>query len=137
MEPIKHRITEDEITVLLPGQVFGFGSNEIGKHTKGAARTALKYFGAIMGQAYGLQGRSFGIPTKGKSMNKILTLQQIGAYVDKFVEFAKEHPELTFLMTKIGCGLAHYDAKDIAPLFKNATEVDNIHLPASFWRKIK
>ncbi|MCK9477602.1 MAG: hypothetical protein M0R46_16930 [Candidatus Muirbacterium halophilum] len=131
-----NRTTEDEITKLEPGEIFVFGSNEGGKHGKGAAKTALTW-GAIWGQAEGLQGRTYGIPTKDSSIRRTLTVPQIKVYVDRFIEFAKENPELTFLVTEIGCGLAGHKHKNIAPLFQDAKEIHNIHLPKKFWRKIK
>ena len=113
------RITIDPVLELLPGQIFTFGSNESGRHGKGAALTAMKW-GAKWGQSSGLMGRTYGIPTKGKKMNIILTVNRVGKYVDEFIEFAKTRPDLTFLVTKIGCGLANGGDKNrhvlIAPL---------------------
>ena len=129
------RTTSGEIKKLEPNQIFVFGSNLIGKHGKGAAKTAMG-FGAKWGQAAGLQGRTYGIPTKGKSMKKILTLIEIKPFVDDFIEFAKANPGLTFLTTEIGCGLSNYKPKDIAPLFAAAIDVPNIHLPDRFWHKL-
>ena len=38
----------------------------------------------------------------------------------KFLAYARAHPELTFEVTRVGCGLAGYTDADIAPLFKGA-----------------
>jgi hypothetical protein len=108
--------TPDKITVLKPNEVFVFGSNLSGIHGLGAAKTALKW-GAKYGQGVGLQGQTYAIPTKDEHI-KTLPLIAIQMYVDQFKVFAKEHPELTFLVTKIGCGLAGYSEKDIAPMFQ-------------------
>jgi len=132
----KHRITPDTIIKLEPGQVFVFGSNCGGKHGKGAAKQALTW-GAIWGQAAGLQGRTYGIPTKDKSIRRTLNLDEIKPFVDDFIVFAEENPELTFLVTEIGTGLAGLKHKQVAPLFKEAEFVRNIHLPKKFWRKLK
>jgi poly(A) polymerase Pap1 len=35
------RITHEKITKLEPGQIFVFGSNQSGRHGKGAAKQAL------------------------------------------------------------------------------------------------
>lgn len=129
------RITSDEISKLEKGQIFVFGSNRAGKHGKGAARTALKW-GAVWGQAEGLQGRTYGIPTKDKDVIRILSITEIKVYVDRFLNFAQSNQDLTFLVTRIGCGLAKYKDKDIAPLFKEAKDIKNIHLPKKFWRYI-
>lgn len=129
------RITSDRIVSLNENEVFVFGSNLSGKHGKGAAKTALNKFGAKWGQAAGLQGRSYGIPTKDRSMN-VLSLAEIEHHVRKFIACAKENPQLTFLVTEIGCGLARFSPKQIAPLFEKAKDVPNIHLPKRFWEQL-
>lgn len=122
------RITPDYITTLAPGEVFVFGSNLAGMHGGGAARTARLYFGAVMGNGDGPQGRSYAIPTM---QGPVPTIRP---YVDKFIAYARAHPEQTFLVTPIGCGIAGFTPQDIAPLFADAVPVDNIHLPLSFWK---
>jgi hypothetical protein len=130
------RITPDNIKKLETGNIFVFGSNLSGRHGKGAAKTALGW-GAKWGQAAGLQGRTYGIPTKDASIKRTLTITEIKPFVDEFIEFAKNNPNLIFLVTEIGCGLAGYKPKDIAPLFMEAINVENIHLPEKFWHKLK
>ena len=119
----KKRTTPEYITELKPGEIFVFGSNLQGMHGGGAARIAYQKFGAIMGQGVGLQGQSYGIPTMQGGV------ETIRPYVDEFIAFAKEHPELTFLVTRIGCGIAGFSDDEIAPLFAQAHEVENIVLP--------
>jgi hypothetical protein len=130
------KYTPDNITSLNDGEIFVFGSNESGRHGKGAAKTALKW-GAIYGQAEGLQGRTYGIPTVNASITNSLSVVRIKPYVDRFIEFAKLHPELTFLVTEIGCGLAKIKHKDIAPLFKDAITISNIILPKKFRKELE
>ncbi len=120
------RYTPDFITHLNNGEIFVFGSNLRGLHGGGAARVAYERFGAIWGQGVGLQGQSYGIPTMHGGVDVIKP------YVDEFIEFAKNHTEYTFLVTKIGCGIAGFKEEEIAPLFANAVSVDNIVLPESF-----
>jgi len=129
------RIAANNITKLEKNQIFVFGSNLSGRHGKGAAKTALGW-GAKWGQAEGLQGRTYGIPTKNASITKTLDLISIGKFVDNFIEFAKNNPELTFLVTEVGTGLAGLKYKDVGPLFKKAKYVNNIFLPEKFWRYI-
>ena len=117
------RTTPEFITELQPGEIFVFGSNLQGMHGGGAARVAYRNFGAVMGQGVGLQGQSYAIPTMQGGV------ETIRPYVDEFIAFAKEHPELTFLVTRIGCGIAGFTDEDIAPLFAEAQGVDNIVLP--------
>jgi hypothetical protein len=109
--------------------VFVFGSNLAGRHGKGAALYARQRRGAIYGQGEGLQGDSYAIPTKDASL-RTLPLHTIATYVDRFLDFARVRPELTFEVTAIGCGLAGYSPADIAPLFVRAPM--NCILPAEF-----
>lgn len=131
------RTTADHITQLEPGQIFVFGSNIGGRHGKGAAKFAVQKFGAVYGQGVGLQGRSYGIPTVNASITAPLSLPKIAGYVSEFVEFARTRPDLTFLVTEIGCGLAGLTVKEIAPLFVDAMDVPNIWLPRRFWRVLE
>lgn len=130
LDEFRHRFTPDRIRRLNDNEIFVFGSNLAGAHNGGAARVAYKKFGAIMGQGVGLQGRSYAIPTMQGGPNTILP------YVEKFIEFAKQHPELTFLVTRIGCGTAGFTPREIAPLFAAAVDVENIHLPEDFWKEL-
>lgn len=129
-------ITPSDIKELVGNQVFVFGSNESGRHGKGAAKTAMKW-GAKYGQAEGLQGRTYGIPTVNASISNHLSPEKIKVYIDRFIKFAKMHKELHFLVTEIGCGLAGMSIKQIAPLFKDALEVENISLPKKFLKVLQ
>jgi hypothetical protein len=120
------RIASSHITQLAPNEVFVYGSNLQGLHGGGAARAALRHFGAVMGQGVGLQGQSYAIPTMQGSV------ETIRPYVDDFIDFARHHQGLTFLVTRIGCGIAGFRDEEIAPLFKAALGVANIVLPKSF-----
>ncbi|MBG6083092.1 A1S_2505 family phage non-structural protein [Rubrivivax gelatinosus] len=100
-------------------EVFVFGSNLAGRHGAGAAHTAKQLFGAIYGQGAGRMGMSYGIPTKGRRL-EVLPLKLIRQHVDGFLGYARLNPELSFFVTRIGCGRAGYDDAQIAPLFSNA-----------------
>ena len=127
---MKHqRITPEWITTLGDNEVFVFGSNARGMHGGGAARVALEKFGAIWGQGEGLQGQSYAIPT-------MEGFENIPSVVDRFIDFAAEHPELKFYVTPIGCGIAGYVESEIAPLFAKAVALENVYLPAGFWEII-
>lgn len=123
----KGRVTPSWIDDLQENHVFVFGSNLAGMHGGGAARVARLRFGAVMGNGVGMQGRSYAIPTMQGGT------ETIRPYVNDFIAYAKEHPELTFLVTPIGCGIAGFEPEDIAPLFELASNVENIWLPKSFW----
>jgi len=87
---------------------------------------AMNRFGAIWGQGVGLQGQSYGIPTMQGGV------ETIAPYVDEFIAFAATRPDLTFLVTRIGCGIAGFRDEEIAPLFKEALNAPNIVLPETF-----
>ena len=133
---MENRIASDNITKLNTNEIFVFGSNLSGRHGKGAAKQALTW-GAIWGQGSGLQGRTYGIPSKNASITRTLSVKEIKPFVDDFIKFAKDNQNLIFLVTEIGCGLANLTPKEIAPLFKEAIDIENIHLPKRFWHKLK
>ena len=122
--------TPQWINRLSKNEVFVFGSNLAGFHGGGAARVALESFGAVWGQGVGLQGQSFAIPTMHGGVDVIKP------YVDEFIAFAREHRELKFLVTPIGCGIAGFTVSQMAPLFADAINDDNIILPEDFVKVI-
>ena len=123
--------TPDMISELKADEVFVFGSNLEGMHGGGAAYYAFKHFGAVMGCGVGLRGKSYAIPTMQGGVDTIKP------YVDNFIAFAREHPELFFYVTRIGCGIAGFRDKEIAPLFSEAVSLENICLPESFAKVLK
>ena len=92
---------------------------------------AWRKWGAVWGQGAGLQGQTYGIPTMHGGP------EAIRPYVDEFIDFARRHPELTFLVTEVGCGIAGFTPAQIAPLFADAVGVENICLPQRFWDVLK
>ncbi len=118
--------TPERITDLKADEIFVFGSNLAGMHGAGAAYVAFQKFGAVMGCGVGLRGRSYAIPTMQGGV------ETIKPYVDEFISFAKSRPDLFFYVTRIGCGIAGFRDREIAPLFKDAAGVENICLPKSF-----
>ena len=123
--------TTDMISELKADEVFVFGSNLEGMHGGGAAYYAFKHFGAMMGCGVGLRGQSYAIPTMQGGV------ETIEPYVSSFISYAKEHPELFFYVTRIGCGIAGFRDKEIAPLFSKAAGLENVCLPESFAKFLK
>lgn len=123
--------TPDVVNSLAGNEIFVFGSNLRGRHQGGAAKHAQRYFGAVWGQGVGLQGQSYAIPTMQGGV------ESIKPYVDDFIAFACEHPELRFLVTRIGCGIAGFKDEEIAPLFIEALGQENIVLPYSFIKTLE
>lgn len=109
--------------------IFCFGANRAGRHGRGSALHAVKYHGAIYGQGEGLQGRSYGIPTKDERL-RTLSLEAIAIHVDRFISFANANPDLQFSLVPIACGLAGYTPAQIAPMFAGAPA--NVRLPPEF-----
>lgn len=119
------------IDKIAPWECFVFGSNLAGIHGAGAAKLALGW-GAKHGYGIGQCGNTFAIPTKDASI-VTMPLDAIRPYVSRFYLWAQSSPEWTYLVTEIGCGLAGYQPKDIAPLFgKRFLELGNVHLPERF-----
>lgn len=123
-----------QIDSLNPGEVFVFGSNLDGRHGKGAALTAARKFHARFGVAEGLTGLCYALPTVGRRMSR-MPLRDVEEHCRRFVRFAATRPDLTFLVTPVGCGLAGYKPKDIAPFFSDAP--DNCLLPECFLKELK
>ena len=120
------RIASDRIAELGENEIFVFGSNIQGAHGGGAAWYAHQKFGAEWGVGEGLTGRTYALPT----MEGDASMKRA---VDNFIACAKAHPELTFLVTAVGCGIAGYTPEEVAPLFREATSLENVYLPRVFW----
>lgn len=100
--------------------IFVFGSNLAGRHGAGAARYAMEHKGAVYGIGIGMIGQSYAIPTKGFKI-ETLPKEVIQYHTEFFLGFAEATlTSLQFEITRIGCGLAGYEDKDIAPLFVGA-----------------
>ena len=129
------KYTPENITHLEPNQIFVYGANSAGIHGAGAAKLALKW-GAKMYE-YGLNGQTYGIPTKDRQIYT-LPLDEIRVHVDDFLALAFSHQEYEFLVTKIGTGLAGIPISDIAPLFKiiETGVFENVILPEEFYKYI-
>ncbi len=129
------KYSPDNITKLEKNQVIIIGSNEKGIHGAGAAKYAHENFGLKWGVGNGLSGQTYALPTKDFNI-ETLSLEKIQKYIDEFIEFAKRHPELEFLVTAIGTGLGGLSVKQVAPLFP-LNLPDNVLLPASFIDQIE
>ena len=123
---IRKWFTPDKVTSLKHNQIFVYGSNIQGANGAGAARYAQMHFGAKHGVGVGRNGQCYAIPTMDGSV------EAIKPYVDDFIKYAAEHKDLEFLLTPIGCGIAGYTPKQIAPLFKEGLKYGNIVFPKSF-----
>jgi len=120
------RVASDTITHLDGNEIFVFGSNIHGMHGGGAAWYAHQNFGAEWGVGEGLTGSTYALPTmEGKC--------SMAHAVRNFTECARQHPDLVFLVTAVGCGIAGYSPADVAPLFADAAKLQNVFLPKVFW----
>lgn len=133
----KAAYTPEFVESLKDGQVFVFGSNLIGYHSGGASLVAMQRFGAVWGQAEGPQGQCYAIPVdiRGEAVENVSAYMK--RHIDKFLSYAKAHPELSFLVIRVGCGNAGFDEEFVAPFFKEVMQMDNVSLPKSFVEILK
>lgn len=110
------RFTPENIKELKRNEVFVFGSNANGHHGGGAARCAMDYFHAEWGKAEGMTGQCYAIPTLDKNMQKVDPFVLLDS-ISKFIQYAINHPDKIFLVTKIGCGIAGWSENSVARLF--------------------
>lgn len=130
------RVSAKHIDKLEDDEVFVFGSNTEGMHAGGAARMAMN-LGAVYGKAFGLQGKTFAIPTVDYTRSGKMSIDEIKKYVDEFLDFTIKNKDKKFLVTEIGCGIAGFKVSEIAPLFRKALEYSNVYLPERFINYLK
>ena len=133
---IERPTTPDHIIIDMmgPNDIFVFGSNTLGIHGKGAAKTAKRWFGARHGVGEGLIGNSYALPT--------LYAEQVGQLILTkrtdddlyesmciFYNCADDHPGLLFWLTRVGCGLASYEEAYMIELFSSIPTPTNILKP--------
>lgn len=114
------RTTPEHIQSLEPHEIFVFGSNIQGAHGGGAARVAHQQFGAQYGVGEGLTGQSYALPSMEGT-------ESFRAAAQRFIDFAASRPDLTFLLTKVGCGIAGYSETEVSQWFTEAP--DNVVKP--------
>src|SRR5262245_17482842 len=110
-----------------------FDSDMEGKHYKGNGKVAVEKWGAIKGQAEGLQGNSYAIITRAHGfMKDRLPVRMLAQGIDRFKEFARAHPDMIFLVSAMGVnGFNSFKIWDVAPLFWDVPE--NVMVPDKFW----
>lgn len=111
--------TPERISVLREDEIFVFGSNLLGHHMGGAARTARRVFNAEMGVAEGLTGQAYALPTLGEDMRRVAP-EALRASLERLLRFALEHPKLTFYLTEVGCGIAGWPVETVRDLLWEA-----------------
>lgn len=111
---------EDFITELDDNEVIVIGSNKHGLHVAGAAFYAYKHFGLMWGVGEGLSGQTYALPT-------MEGLASFAEAVAEFLRYAELSHDLTFFVTKVGCGIAGYPEALVQELFVDLPE--NVKLP--------
>jgi hypothetical protein len=109
-------MTRDITTGLEDSQYFVFGSNILGNHAAGAAKQAYESFGAQWGVGEGLTGKCYAFPTLDEKMEQYTHAEMLGILAT-FYRCTHAHPELTFLLTPVGTGIAGYPKQYINSLF--------------------
>ena len=114
--------------------VYGSGKDFAGETKSGSLLRDNEPIGYIANRRFGskhqlegLVGNSYAIPTVG------YTMEEIGKGVERFTAFVNEHPELTFLVTNVGCSKkAGFTLAEIAPMFSCIAGNANVMLPKEF-----
>ena len=112
--------TPDNITELLPNQIFVFGSNEAGRHLGWAARIAHELFDANWWVGEWLEGNTYAFPTLDWDFRK-RTISELRDSVEKFIEVCNNNPDKEFLLTKVWCGIAGFTEEEMKTLFANTS----------------
>lgn len=127
-----NRITYEPIIELYPHEMAVCGSNTAGVAIGELAKYCYDDFGAKYGVGFGPTGQCYMVPTKDASL-KVLPLKDIAIYLKVFFEYAIQNPSTIFKCSSIGCNAGEYSIDEIAPLFRDAVQIKNIHLPVEFW----
>lgn len=106
------------ITVLLPNEVFVFGSNLLGNNIGGAALQAKNNFEAEDGIGEGLTGKCYAFPTLNPYYQKRHYVN-LRYSRDKLYSTARSLPDKTFLLTPVGTGIAGYHKVEMELLFSD------------------
>jgi hypothetical protein len=109
-------------------RIFVFGSNLMGYHGGGAAKFARDVYGAQMGVAEGLTGECYALPTCTSPGNP-MPAADVQKACERFEKFAKDHPEMDFLLTAVGCGIAGFKTHEIAAMFTTSLP-ENVYVQA-------
>lgn len=118
--------TPENITHLNENEIVVFGTNPEGNHNSKAALYAVNYFGARIGQSEGLSGQTYAIPVHKHRRHKMVSA------VKRFIQYARDNKNKTFIVLPIGCGAAGMDPAFVSLMFRDAIELQNILLPKLF-----
>jgi len=127
---------------------FVFGSNDRGVHGLGAAKDAVKNFGAVKGQATGKQGQAFAVRTKMYQNGKLTKYNDLTEDNKKVMDRmtvedlnalrmeAIDNPDNKYYVTVIGTKLAGRSVEQMKDFFSRMNSKvgipDNIILPEEF-----
>lgn len=114
-----HFFDEASLRHLPAGNILVFGSNQAGRHTKGAAALALERFGAVLGRGSGFQGRSYAVMVRDRK-REVLPLESIAESVHGFLLFARCNPQMHFWVTNLGAGMDQYAPEQFVQMLKDS-----------------
>ena len=140
MKKYNRRYTGSHVTRLEENEVFVYAGDPSGRRISGSRQIDLvEAYGARFGKNYreGMTSRNtYAIPCyKGISETKTGKDEyaKMCESVQRLIQYAAAHPDLTFLVPQIGVGgIFKNDIADMAPMFRDAIEVENIILPIEF-----
>jgi hypothetical protein len=120
--------------------IFVFGSNTEGRHGKGAALVAFRYFDAVYGCSSGPKGRSYAIVTKNLRAKVQPSIPQV--YIETQIKhmytYATDNPQLLFYVAYgIGKNLNAYTPEKMAEMFSCAPIPENMVFEEEFAKLLK
>jgi len=122
----------NDLTYILPNQIFVFGSNTQGRHGKGSALFAKQKCGAIYGQPHGIQGNSYALCTKDltKYVHPSVSKDNIIEQIIELYKFIEKNADKDFYIAYKGEGinLNGFSPKEMAQMFLEAFKLSNVNI---------
>ncbi len=108
------------------GPIFVFGTNSTGHHENETAQLAVQAFGAKRSFSDGLCGRSYAIALRDREGGSLPASKVVSSF-DRFKSFAKDNPQETFLLSRLGCDSLGFGDEKMFPHFRDCPS--NVLLP--------
>lgn len=128
----RSKVSPSFVPSLNDDEYFVFFTDIHGHHDSSSGKLAVDLFGAKLGQAEGLQGHSYAIPIDYSTAKEPNDPRKIFKSVHRFTQFAREHPEMKFIVWYYDTEKAAIDRMQLASMFLGASKLNNVKLPEVF-----